>query len=1016
MYTVYCDGFPLLDVRDEELILVNPKVKLEVNTVGEGSFKIYKNHPYYNKLQKLKSMFEISDEYGVLFRGRMTDSTRDFEDGMAVDLEGAMAFFNDSIVRPFSFPEDFLNNAEYNASSNKVEFFLKWLIDNHNSQVQDFQKFKLGTVTVADPNNYINRSNEGYLSTWEALKDKLFESSLGGYLCIRYEDDGNYIDYLSEFTETNAQGIEFGENLLGLVRETDATSTYSAIIPIGATLEGEPDKDGNIPLTLVTIESIADSNITDDIVKKGDTLYSKSAVAAFGWIYAPVDSTTWEDVTVASNLLEKGKEWLVSHGMMLAETVEVTAADMHFSGEAISSFRIYRKINVKSIPHGISETYNLTKLNLELLKPQNTKITVGSTKQKSFSDIQREQANKYDNAISGAQAAVIALQNSIKKIEHLLADTITTKNLAAEVAELGYLSAESADLIYASIEELNAAKALIEQLETNKLSADEAAILYASIESLDALSASIKDLETNKLSAKDAEITYANIDFSNIGEAAMEYFYSQSGLIKNVIVGDQTITGELVGVTIKGDLIQGNTIVADKLVILGTDGLYYKLNTNGVSTQAEQTEYNSLNGKIITAKSITAEKVSVSDLVAFDATIGGFKITDSSIYSGVKSSVSNTTRGIYMDKEGQWNVGDASNFIKYYKENGVYKLAISASSIIMSSSSENLEETLSGTVKEIIVEYALGDSPTIPPEGGSSVRKLGKPRIYLEGADVLKLEAPTIRLDSNGNSTSSVLGEAVLGQMVLGTPAEESNAVQLLSFEETFNEIATYSVESVWSTTPPTRTNGQYIWQRITYIYADGTIVVGSPICITGDKGDAGATGAQGQQGEQGVPGEKGDKGDTGTQGIQGEKGDKGDKGATGSAGKDAVVYRIESSLGTAFLETQSDTTVLTARIYKGAAEIDSSGAYGYTWYVVAKDGTERVIGNGKSLSILSSTIAGKGVYFIADDGGAEEEMVQLETPIIEMVEVENKLDDPFIQLMEVVEKLDAPIIELKGE
>ena len=87
MYTVKCDGFPLLDIRSEELILMNPKISLENNKVGEGSFTIYNNHPHYDKLLKLKSIFEVSDEYGVLFRGRMTDSTRNFDNGMAVDLE-----------------------------------------------------------------------------------------------------------------------------------------------------------------------------------------------------------------------------------------------------------------------------------------------------------------------------------------------------------------------------------------------------------------------------------------------------------------------------------------------------------------------------------------------------------------------------------------------------------------------------------------------------------------------------------------------------------------------------------------------------------------------------------------------------------------------------------------------------------------------------------------------------------------------------------------------------------------
>ncbi len=51
MYTVKCDGHPLLDVRDDGLQLFNPKVKVEVNTVGECSFTIYNNHPYFNTLK-----------------------------------------------------------------------------------------------------------------------------------------------------------------------------------------------------------------------------------------------------------------------------------------------------------------------------------------------------------------------------------------------------------------------------------------------------------------------------------------------------------------------------------------------------------------------------------------------------------------------------------------------------------------------------------------------------------------------------------------------------------------------------------------------------------------------------------------------------------------------------------------------------------------------------------------------------------------------------------------------------
>lgn len=412
MYYIKCDDYPLFDPRDDELIVESPKVNLEVNTVGEGSFTIHKNHPYYSRLLKLKSVFEVSDEIGVIFRGRMTNNSYDFYNSKFVDLEGAMAYFNDSKVRPYSFPDDWLEDADYITaaeSGNVIEFFLNWLINQHNAQVQEFQRFKLGKVTVTDPNNYLSRSDSNYPSTWEVLKSKLFDSALGGYLCIRYEVDGNYIDYVSGFELTNTQEIVFGENLLDLKTDSDATETYSAIIPIGATIETEStDEDGN-PVTnktILTIESLPDGDITDDIVKKGDMIYSRSAVEAYGWIFAPVKETTWDDVTNANNLLSKSVEFLVADGMMLSETVEAVAADLHFTDDQVQSFRIYRNVKVRSDPHGHNSVYQLTKLGLDLQNPQNTKITVGSTK-RTLTDLNASQKNEADQRIESVRNELI---------------------------------------------------------------------------------------------------------------------------------------------------------------------------------------------------------------------------------------------------------------------------------------------------------------------------------------------------------------------------------------------------------------------------------------------------------------------------------------------------------------------------------------------------------------------------------------------------------------------------------
>ena len=250
-------------------------------------------------------------------------------------------------------------------------------------------------------------------------------------------------------------------------------------------------------------------------------------------------------------------------------------------------------------------------------------------------------------------------------------------------------------------QELRVGKEYVDTLIASDITADSIVADRAKIEDLEAenvtinkkltaAEASIGDLETNKLSAEDADIRYLNVDFSKIDKAWLQEFYAQSGIIKDLVIGESTVTGHLVGVTISGDLIEGNTVKADKLVIKGEDGLYYKLNIEGGSTVTEKLTkemlQNGLDGNNIIANTITAEKISVDDLIAFDATIGGFNIGSNSIYSGVKDSINNTTRGIYLDTEGQMYFGDDTNYIRYYKaKDGTYKLAINSKSITFGS-------------------------------------------------------------------------------------------------------------------------------------------------------------------------------------------------------------------------------------------------------------------------------------------------------------------------------------------
>ena len=262
-----------------------------------------------------------------------------------------------------------------------------------------------------------------------------------------------------------------------------------------------------------------------------------------------------------------------------------------------------------------------------------------------------------------------------------------------------YGSTELSEATFVSPTE-NYVQQVYRRLYADKLDVREAEIKYADIKKLEAVEGDIKSLKTDKLDATDADIKYAQIDFANIGKAALEQFFAKSGLIENVVVGDQQITGTLVGVTILGDSIKGGTVIADKLVIKGEDGLYYKLNTDGNTVEKEQTDYNSLDGGVIRAKSITATKIAVDDFVAFDATIGGWHIADGGLYSGVKESMSNISRGAYLGSDGQLNIGDSDNFIMFYVDKqGDSHLAISADEMVIGK--QNIENIINDIKQDV---------------------------------------------------------------------------------------------------------------------------------------------------------------------------------------------------------------------------------------------------------------------------------------------------------------------------
>lgn len=389
MYQLKYKNYILYDPRlaDEKLIVRDPSVKLAVSKAGEMSFTVDAEHPYLSNLRRMSGLVELLDGTFPIYRGRITSDIKDFYGAHKIETEGIMAALNDSIIPPFNFPEDFAEDASYKAaaaSGNVVDFFFRWILEQHNSQVSTEQQIKPGVVTVSDPNNYITRSSEEYATAMTTISDKLFKSSLGGNLLVRYENDGNYLDYYAELPLTNTQTVKFAENLLDLSSEVDGTSIYTAILPEG--------KDG------LTIGNLPDGDLTDDLVKSGKIIYSKSGVATYGRITRHIK---WDDVTVDTNLQTKAKAALADNGLSMPETITCKAVDLGWQ-EGIQHFRVGRMTALLSTPHGYSTSYPLMELAPDILNPGNTQITLGATR-RTFTGSQIDAGRKTEASIDSTK-------------------------------------------------------------------------------------------------------------------------------------------------------------------------------------------------------------------------------------------------------------------------------------------------------------------------------------------------------------------------------------------------------------------------------------------------------------------------------------------------------------------------------------------------------------------------------------------------------------------------------------
>ena len=252
------------------------------------------------------------------------------------------------------------------------------------------------------------------------------------------------------------------------------------------------------------------------------------------------------------------------------------------------------------------------------------------------------------------------------RIDILDAGVVKTSELDAAIANIGYLKSDYADLKYASISSLNASNAEIENLKSTTIKTTE---LYAKVADLDYIKSDHADIVNLKstmittdtlkaeiakigyLTADEADIRYLTVstadtkflhaDMSDMDISKIQTLFATAGIVSDMTIKDGHITGVLDSVTVNANSITTGTLSVDRLVIRGSEkSLVYELNNISGALQAKSVD--TLNGEILTQRTITADKLVAKSITSNEIKAG--TITSDEIAAGtIKAANINVT-------------------------------------------------------------------------------------------------------------------------------------------------------------------------------------------------------------------------------------------------------------------------------------------------------------------------------------------------------------------------------------
>lgn len=460
MYILKYAGSVLHDPRTDAQISAGI-LKEESGQSPTLSLTIQPTHPLWDSFNRDTVMlpgrevelFEVETSL-VLFRGRVRAISMEFDGSKKLTCEGAMAYLNDTTVRPYKTYDTDEIECDINAPAEANKLF-EWFIEQHNAHVMNAcEKFRIG-VNAGINFGKLQRGTGTRPSTLKEMRDKL-EKACGGWLRVRYDETGSIIDWLPDTGAAEAtQRVELGSNLLDLDTQVDGKDIYTAIVPVGKTGKGEDEHKVNV--------SAETAYVPFGYAIQGDAVVDMTAVEKYGLI----EKTMSYDLDKPQALADKAVADLAAG--KLDDSIEVSAFDLHNLNEQTLPIDFLDRVFVKSEPHGIERYMICSGRTINLTNPTATQFKLGAI----TATLTKGATSSQESAQESIAKRVTSLSNATRNIAK---DAATTTIKVAAVEEKAVAVEKKADAATEKIADVaTTATAAAQKVETVAAKAERAA-------------------------------------------------------------------------------------------------------------------------------------------------------------------------------------------------------------------------------------------------------------------------------------------------------------------------------------------------------------------------------------------------------------------------------------------------------------------------------------------------------------------------------------------------------------